>query len=240
VESWITALRDTNAALELVDRAIEAAERAGEPAIGRFCRTNRAMPFIAAIRFSEAAAELDRVRPLLALPPDDVTRDWFANFQCISDPFVDPVRAGRNVPLLYEQQSARFEAADSSLIPYATAAASAGDIGWTHRLIEESVEQIGRGGIDDGLPDLLVPLAMLAWRLDDEERARRLLTAVKYAGRPNSSIGSTIAYRGLRQFITVDPKRPADLDPSAEFQDARTWLRDLAGEDSSGPSSQKI
>jgi hypothetical protein len=94
---------------------------------------------------------------------------------------------------LYEQQSARFEAADSSLIPFATAAASAGDIGWTCRLIEESVEQIRRGGSDDGLPDLLIPFAMLAWRLDDDERARRLLIAVRHAGRPNSSIASTIA-----------------------------------------------
>jgi hypothetical protein len=195
---------------------------------------------MAALRFSEAAAELDRVRPLLAFPPDDMTSYFFANYQCVNDTFVDPARAGRNVPLLYEKQSARFEAADSSLIPYATAAASAGDIGWTCRLIEESVEQIGRGGSDDGLPDLLVPLAMLAWRLDDEERARRLLTAVKHAGRPNSGIGSTIVYRGLRQYVAIDPERPADLDLSAEFQDARTWLSELAGEDLGASSSQEV
>jgi hypothetical protein len=198
------------------------------------------MPFIAALRFGEAAAELDRVRPMLALRPDAVTSDWFANFQCLSDPFVDPVRAGRNVPLLYEQQSVRFEAADSSLIPFATAAARAGDIGWTHRLLEEAIDQIGRGGSDDGLLDLLVPLAMLAWRLGDEERARRLLTAVKHAGRPTSNMGSTVVYRGLRQFIAIDPDRPANLDLGAEFREAQAWLRELAGEDSSGSSPQEL
>jgi predicted ATPase/DNA-binding SARP family transcriptional activator/class 3 adenylate cyclase len=231
VQSWMTALRDTEASLELVARAIEAAERAGEAPFARFARTNRAMPFIAALRFGEAAAELDRVRPLLALPPDDVTSDWFANFQCINDVFFDPARAGRIVPLLYEQQSVRFEAADSSLIPFATAAASAGDIDWTHRLVGESVERIRRGGSDDGLPDLLVPIAMLAWRLNDQERARRLLTAVKHAGRPTSNIGSTIAYRGLGQFIAIDPDKPADLDLSLEFRAARTWLHELANDD---------
>jgi len=230
VLSWMTALRDTDAALDLVDRAIKAAERAGEPALVRFCRTNRAIPLAVALRFTEAAAELDRVRPLMALPPDDMTATWFTSFQCLSDTFVDPARAGRNVPLLYQRQSALFEAADASLIRLATAAASAGDVDWTCRLIEESVEQIRRGGSDDGLPDLLVPFAMLAWRLDDEERARRLLTAIKHAGRPNSNIASTIAYRGLRQFITIDPERPADLDVSAELQAARAWLRQLAGD----------
>jgi predicted ATPase/class 3 adenylate cyclase len=238
--SWMTPARDTNASLDLLDRAIEVAERAGDAALVRFCRTNRAIPLMAALRFSEAAAELDRVRPLLALPPDDMTGYFFANYQCVNDAFFDPIRAGRNVPLLYERESEFFEAADSTLMVFAIAAASAGDIGWTRRLIDEAVEQIGRGGIDDGLPDLFLPLAMLAWRLDDEERARRLLTAVKHAGRPNSSMASTIAYRGLRQYIAIDPDRPANLDLSAELQDARTWLSELAGEDTGGSSSQEM
>jgi predicted ATPase len=212
VQSWMVALRDTEAALDLVDHAIEAAERAGEATLVRFCRVNRAVPLTAALRFSESAAELDGARPLMALPPDDTTASWFTTFQFVNDMFVDPTRAGQNVALIYGRESARFEAVDSSLIPLATAAASAGDVDWTFRLIKESVDQIRRGGIDDGLPDLLVPLAMLAWRLDDEGRARRLLTAVKYAGRPTSNIGSTIAYRGMRQFVAVDQERPADLD----------------------------
>src|SRR5205823_1080300 len=63
VLSWMTALRDTDASLDLVDRAVEAAERAGEATLVRFARTNRAIPLIAALRFTDAAAELDRVRP---------------------------------------------------------------------------------------------------------------------------------------------------------------------------------
>jgi hypothetical protein len=236
----MTPERDTDASLDLVDRAIEAAERAGEAALVRFCRTNRAIPLMAALRYNEAAAELDRVRPLLALPPDDMTGYFFANYQCVNDAFFDPIRAGENVPFLHERESEFFEAADSTLMVFAIAAASAGDIGWTHRLIEESVEQIGRGGIDDGLPDLLAPLAMLAWRLDDEERTRRLLTAIKHAGRPKTSMGSTVVYRGLRQFIAIDPDSPADLDLPAEFHDAQAWLRDLAGEDTSGSSSRDV
>jgi hypothetical protein len=240
VLSRMMALRDTDASLDLVDRAIEAAERAGEVALVRFCRVNRVVPLTVALRFTEAAAELDRVRPLLALPPDDMTTSFFASYQCVNDTFFDPERAARNVPLLYQRDSARFEAADSTLVPFATAAASAGNIGWTCRLIEESVEQIGRGGSDDGLPDLLVPLAMLAWRLDNEERARRLLTAIKHAGRPNSNISSTVAYRWLRQYIAIDPVRPANLDLSAEFRDARAWLREIAAVDVDGSLSQEI
>jgi hypothetical protein len=238
--AWMTPLRDPDASLDLVNRAVEVADRAGEAALVRFCRTNRAIPLMAALRFDEAAAELDRVRPLLALPPDDMTGYFFANYQCVNDTFFDPVRAGRNVPLLYERESEFFEAADSTLLGFAIAAASAGDIGWTRRLIDEAVEQIGRAGIDDGLPDLLTPLAMLAWRLDDEQRTRRLLTAVKHSGRPTSNMGSTIVYRGLRQFIAIDPEKPADLDVSAEFNDARIWLRELAAEDVGRSSSREV
>jgi hypothetical protein len=231
VLSWMTALRDTDGALDLVDRAIEAAERAEEASLARFARTNRVVPLLAALRFAEAAAELDRVRPLLAASPEDMTSVLFATYQCMNDSFFDPARAGRNVPLLYERQSAMSASPDNTLMVFAVAAASAGDIAWTHRLVEQCVEQFRPGDSDDGLPDLLVPLAMLAWRLDDEERARRLLTAVWHAGRPTSNVASTIAYRGLRQFIAIDPERPADLDLSAEFGGARTWLRELDGED---------
>jgi hypothetical protein len=59
-------------------------------------------------------------------------------------------------------------------------------------------------------------------------------------GRPTSNIGSTIAYRGLRQYIAIDPHRPANLDLSAEFRTAWAWLRELAAEDTGGSSSQEV
>ena len=227
LRSWMAALRDTDTALELVDRAIQAAERGGSPTFARFARTNRVVPLIAGLRFEEAADELDRVRPLLQSPPDDFTSTFFDNYQCINDIFFNPARIGGNVPLLYERESEIFASPDSSLLIIALGAAGAGDAHWTHRLIEESIEHIRRASNDDGLPDVLVPIAVLAWRLDDVAHARRLLTTVRHAGRPTSNIGITIGYRGLRQIIGVDDHPPPDLDLTAELRDARSWLHSL-------------
>jgi predicted ATPase len=222
--SWMTALRDTDGSLDLVDRAVAAAERTGSPTLLRFARLNRALPLVVALRHDEAAAELERVRPLLAVEPVDISTVFFGNYECVNDCWFDPARAGANIPVLYERESTLFASPDATLLTIAVGAASAADIGWTRRLIEESIEHTERAGSDDGLPDLLVPIALLAWRLDDVERAHRLLTAVRHAGRPTSNISTTVAYRGLRQHIGVDPSPPPDLDLAGELDDCRTWL----------------
>ncbi len=185
------------------------------------------VPLIAGLRFEEAADELDRVRPLLQSPPDDFTSTFFDNYQCINDIFFDPARIGGTSPCSTTRESEIFASPDSSLLIIALGAAGAGDAHWTHRLIEESIDHIRRASNDDGLPDVLVPIALLAWRLDDVTRARRLLTAVRHAGRPTSNIGITIGYRGLRQIIGVDDRPTPDLDLTAELRAARTWLHSL-------------
>src|SRR5262245_28759584 len=103
-----------------------------------------------------------------------------------------------------------FASPDSTLLIIAIGAASAGAVDWTHRLVEDSIEHTLQASNDDGLPDLLVPIALLAWRLGDEPRARRLITAVRHAERPTSNIGITIAYRALRRDVGVDDRPPPD------------------------------
>jgi hypothetical protein len=230
VLSWMTALNDPNRAVDLVDQATAAAQRSGSETLVRFTRVNRSIPLTMGLRFEEAAVELDGVRPLIHLPPADLSMWFFDNYQYINDTCINPGRAASRLPLLYERQMGTFDSADSNLIPFAVGAASAGDIDWTVRLINEAVDHLRNAGIDDGLPDLLVPFAMLAWRLDDHQRARRLLTAVRHAGRPTSNVGTTMPYRYLRNLVGVDRQPPEALDLPRELAAAREWLATIAAD----------
>jgi hypothetical protein len=63
---------------------------------------------------------------------------------------------------------------------------------------------------DDGLPDLLLPPAALAWRLGHLEAARRWLTAIRRAPKPTKSFHITIMYRQLRNELGLLDDNPLD------------------------------
>ncbi|MGI9610893.1 MAG: adenylate/guanylate cyclase domain-containing protein [Acidimicrobiia bacterium] len=64
---------------------------------------------------------------------------------------------------------------------------------------------------DDGLPDLLLPLALLAWSRGDPHRAARLVTAVRNSPRKTQNFLSANVYRELRAATGL-----ADDDPLAD------------------------
>jgi hypothetical protein len=56
-------------------------------------------------------------------------------------------------------------------------------------------DQVVRFSSDNGLPDLLLAPAALAWALGDMDRARHYLTAIRRASRATQFFPTTIAYR---------------------------------------------
>jgi hypothetical protein len=81
---------------------------------------------------------------------------------------------------------------------------------------------------DNGLPDLLLAPAALAWNLDDHHRARLYLTSIRNASRKTQFFPTTIAYRQRRDAIGL-----ADDDPLASatieeiYRQAKDWMHQL-------------
>ena len=81
---------------------------------------------------------------------------------------------------------------------------------------------------DDGLPDLLVPLALIAWKTGDVEHAKLLLTAIRRAPRPTQAFPITIVYRQLRDrlgLLNTNPLESAMIE--AVYEEAIEWLKSL-------------
>jgi len=113
----------------------------------------------------------------------------------------------------------------SDLILDAAVAAANADAQTTKRLVLETQHHVRKVDNDNGLPDLLLPLATLAFALDDVERARTYLAAIRYAPRPTGWFPITIGYRQLRDQIGLPDTNPLD-DTSIDdfFQEATAWM----------------
>ncbi|MCP3975992.1 MAG: hypothetical protein GY720_16040, partial [bacterium] len=81
---------------------------------------------------------------------------------------------------------------------------------------------------DNGLPDLLLPLAMLAFSLGDNDRARCYLTAIRSAPRPTGWFPITVAYRQLRDRIGLLDTNPlTDSTIEDVYEQATDWMVSL-------------
>ena len=90
--------------------------------------------------------------------------------------------------------------------------------------LETARQRARRTGTDDGLPDLLVPIALAAFVDDDHERCAGLLGAVRAASRPTQNFGPTLIYHRLRREVGL-PSQGTDLsDTAAIYAEGRDWL----------------
>jgi hypothetical protein len=105
--------------------------------------------------------------------------------------------------------------------------AATGDIGATRSLLQEA-ETALLVAADDGLPDLLVPFATLAWALGAPKLTARWITAVRRSPTPTQNFGFTIAYRQLRDEVGLLDENPLD-DANIEeiYHEATDWLASL-------------
>jgi hypothetical protein len=89
-------------------------------------------------------------------------------------------------------------------------------------------QELRRAGTDDGLPDLLITPAMLAYVLGEHQRARRWITAIKLASKPTQSLPITAMYRQLRARLGLSADQTGLADTPAVYREARAWLSTVA------------
>jgi len=108
----------------------------------------------------------------------------------------------------------------------ASTLAAHGQFGATRQALDQLHQAIENDGTDNGFPDLLVPFAMLAWRLGDHALAQRWLTAVHAYPNPTHNLMTTLVYRSLRDHVTLDDTNPLEHRTFDEVaREARAWLR---------------
>lgn len=105
----------------------------------------------------------------------------------------------------------------------ATGAAACGDASAMSRHLSDG-EQMLQQSATSGLPDLLLPYVALANVLDDSERSRRWITAVRHANsRPGTGVVIAL-YRHLRAEVGLAESNPLDSTSIEQLhEEARAW-----------------
>lgn len=226
-DAWIPALSDSEAALERLVEAEALAEMANEPALRDHARIYRAVFLAVHRRTEEARIILAEVWPRLEGLPDhdQVTLLMLAGeLHLVSD----PARALGHARAFWDRMATETRPFFIHPIHVALAAGVADDVAFFRAAIEAARAAIDEEPDEDGLPDLLLPFAALAWARSDPERAARWLTAVRGADRPTHNFFTTIAYRELRGVVGLvaeDPLTGSTLEQIRD--DAQAWFDGL-------------
>ncbi len=228
--SWSAVLDDGDVGLRMLDRAERLATDAGSSRTCALARGYRGYFLATLRRFDEAVRAVEGFR---AVRPEDSDYPELvgvsARHACTF--LDDPTGSVAWVDAVQDFPSERCQMWANQLLAAAVHAAH-GDAAATGALVWRIRDRLARAGLD-GLPDLLVPIAVLAHRLGEDRAAVRWLDAVRTAGRPTQSFQATVLYRRARQVI--GRPGPADADAGAETPDvtvagdeAVAWLTRVA------------
>lgn len=222
LESWMCALRDVDAALAMLDEAFAIAESAGSPAVADTALGYRANHLALAGRTPEAIEALAKLEQ--RLPADTYTYGRHVHLHvtqaiCIIDAPDTAAAAGRMLLVRTQQPHAVLASAST---------AAAGDVEEAVRLWRYALESASEWFADDGLPDLFITPAAMAYALGDQERCRMLVTAVRHSGRPTQNFMATIMYRQLRDAVGIDNVNPLDERSGEQLlAEADSWMQSL-------------
>jgi predicted ATPase/class 3 adenylate cyclase len=227
----VAGVRDTDTALELIDDAARTAEQAEAPAIAELALAFKAAILAMGGTIAQATRQLDDLRPRLERRS---AHDYARQCHDLVDLGVNVVRKPHASRAAAQQVAAYIDDIEGSRPSYwpmlaviCTAYAACADVPTTGKLIAQAEESATVSG-DQPLPDLLVPLAALAWALDDHHRARRLLTAVRRSPIMTHGFYITIAYRQLRDEIGLLDKTHSESATIEEIrEEAVKWLRSV-------------
>ena len=230
IYSWMTALGDLEAALDLLDEAMIVAEEVGANALADMALSYRANYLALHGRTDEATATLERLRPRLDGRdfeiPAMMNHSTLIAINVISAPEISGA-ASASIRTELSRAIGRSEIIFGTLGIVSIGAAATGDIDTTRTLINETETAVLKSA-DDGLPDLLVPFATLAYALGAPELAARWITAVRRSPTPTQNFAFTVAYRQLREevgFLAENPLEDATIEEI--YQEARDWLASL-------------
>lgn len=228
LESW-SHIREPVRAIALVTEAAEAAETAADRRTFDLAEGYRAW-HLAMMRHYDEAIQVARdvVDRSPAEPGYDTLCAAVALTSCLapSDP-----QAALHIyaTSLAGSDFSTMMVANQLLL--ASAHAADGDAVATARIVMSVVRRLEHAGAH-ALPDALVPIAMLAAAVGDDERAVAYLSAVRRSRRPTQSLQVTCLYQQLRSRFDrgsgiADDTRTGSSDEIAV--DALGWIGTLAG-----------
>jgi hypothetical protein len=220
VASWTTVFEDRPLALEMTAEATELAASVRDDATRDLAEAYQAFHLALMRRYDEA---IEVARPVVeradATPsyPTDAAAVALACCTFLSDPEgATRLTDGFEIPPL------RMWATDLLI---AAVAAASGDRARAAATCARVRAQLDRAGVD-GLPDLLVPAAVLAYCVGDHDRASRWLRAVKDAGRRTQSFQMTLVFNRTREAVGLAAESPLTSATLQEVGDeAVAWMR---------------
>ncbi len=235
--SWATVLRDPEEALRMVDQARDLAEAAGDRRAIDLAESYRSFHLALLRRYDEAVAQAEAV--IARLPrggPEDQAGQVAVTAWTSFTLLADPAGATRWLEQLVTLPSPRYVMWGNQVLAASVQAAN-GQARSALQLVQRAQDRLTRAG-REGLPDLLVPAAVLAHERGRDELAARWVRAVRDAGRPTQSFHVTCVYRRLREAVGISGRSPLEGRTLEEIgAEALGWMRQQAGaENSSGPS----
>ncbi|MGI9616505.1 MAG: winged helix-turn-helix domain-containing protein [Acidimicrobiales bacterium] len=233
INSWITVFRDFESAMSMLEEARNTSEQAGS-----FALADLALAFIGghnAIygRVDESLSQLRELEARLSGRKLDFARSMYELLVSAVLVVSEPEKSLAAIQRLTKAYTATegvgaAMAGGGPLICSCAAHAGNGDVEATQRWLAETEDMIRSTSTDDGLPDLLLPPAVLAVSLGHHDEARRWLTTVRQSAKPTQSFPATVIFRRLRGEVGLQDENPLD---SMEIQDvyaeAVAWIESL-------------
>ncbi len=231
VGSWMEVFGDAVAAIAMLDEARRVAEGADAAAIANAAIAYHAGYLALDGRIDEALGVLDDLRQRLEGTPFDYAWSLHHLFNLAVHIVRDPELArDMGERLVAGFPSPAWDGGIGWGLPLCNclAVAACGDVDAARRHVASTEATSRLTSDDDGLPDLLLTPAALAWRLGDLERARRWVTAVRRSPKPTANFQLSIMYRQLRSEVGLDEDNPLDgMSLQEVYREATAWMDSL-------------
>jgi len=231
VNSWMTVFTHPDKAMLMLEEAEGLADAAGAPTIADMASVYKANHLALGGAIDDASSLLEQILTRIEHRPFD--RTWNEYYGVSASILVgsEPERA-RDIALTHHHAVrtvyGRDGIAASWFILVAQSVAATGDIAGAREWIEKAERAIRDDQADDGLPDLLIPMALLAYATGREDLTRLWITAVRRSPTPTHNFLITIPYRQLRNELGLldrDPLEETTLEQT--YEGARHWLASL-------------
>ena len=231
INSWMTVFEEFEQAVAMLDQAREFAESSGAAPLASVALAYRAGYHALVGRLDEADQMLEQLNDRLKGRAMDYAGSLHGMFllatRIVSEP--DTSRAvSQELMSTFAIVAPDFGPGFGANICACVATGATGDVQATLRLVTEAKEASERANNDDGLPDLILAPAALAWKQGNLVAARRWLAAVRHAPKPTQTFQLTTMYRLLRN--EVEPLDPNPLDTATLddiYNESIVWMKAL-------------
>ena len=230
VQSWMTVLSSHDAAIALLDEAELTATASDSPAIANVALAYRVYHLALVGDFDSARQLREELSQRLDPRTYDYAADAAAETHILTHVVDEPEVAEQTWRERLPKVDRHGGWAQWSVyhLQGALVAAGTASPSLTLRRLAECDDAARDIAADDGLPDLLVPLALIAYKIGDINQAQQLLTAIRHAPRPTQNYTMTTVYRQLRDRLGLLDHNPLDgADIQDVYQQATIWLAGL-------------